>query len=726
MARMYPDTRTTRVIFASRAEEDFYNVCQEGLGDNWKVYYSCTLSTIDGQAGLKDNEIDFVVYHPRFGVLVIEVKGGRIQHSADTGKYYSINRHNERFRIKDPFQQALVWKGRFLRELRKRHIKVPVSHAVSLPSVREDELTSSASLVTEIVIGRQRMLNIETTLKNIIKQCQEEKYLTFSDVADELHALLWGKDFTTRLFLKDYLRSNDLRVNDVEVIQETLVRPIASSNRLAIEGEAGTGKTLLALLLAKQFRNEGKRVLLLTSNRLLNVYLKKELGEGVDVKTFVEFAESFGVHLLNPDKSYAGTREDWTQYEAPERLLNLIKASETRYDALLCDEAQDVQPFWWEAIESVLASEDSHFQIFFDRSQGVFGLGMSDRGFVPEEALPIKPPYFPLIHNYRTTREITTFARSFRTGTSVMKSHSGRLGYVPELLVYEDREDCRRQLAQLFRKLFRDEELATHDVTLLSARNPAKPESVVRHDDVIAKYPLQLLSADNKKLHDKKGSKVPISTISSFKGLETSVAIMLNISEHRLPIDNPMMASLIYVACTRAKHMLYIMVEKGDPKHEAFKNALSLIKTTGAMVLEGSDANYEFVGTVSYYNLNRVGWLSVSDPSFQKSSIMFFPHDVIASGLTDITVGTRLRFRPRVEGETTIATDLKQVKAEMDKAEHDNTKPTTNDNGVEVNNAPVAKKAPKTTKKQAARKKTVKHASSKTKKVRKKSKSPKP
>ena len=77
-------------------------------------------------------------------------------------------------------------------------------------------------------------------------------------MADELHDILWGKDFTSKLFLKDYLNSHDLRVRDVEVIQETLVQPIAASARVAIEGEAGTGKTLVAVLLARYFRSQGK------------------------------------------------------------------------------------------------------------------------------------------------------------------------------------------------------------------------------------------------------------------------------------------------------------------------------------------------------------------------------------------------------------------------------------------------------------------------------------
>jgi len=665
MACMFPDTRASRVIFSSRAEEAFYEACREGLSDAWRVYYSCTLSTMDRQAGLQDNEIDFVLYHRRFGVLVVEVKGGRIRHKADTGQFYSINRFGETFKIKDPFHQALVWKGRLLRVLRNRGIKVPVSHAVVMPDVHEDELVESAAIVPAIVIGRQRVVALEASVKRIVTHSQPEQYLRFEDVAEPLHALLRGKDFTSKLFLKDYLESNDLRVRDVEVIQETLVQPIASSPRLAIEGEAGTGKTMLALLLARHFRNAGQRVLLLSSNRLLNEYLKREIGSDIEVKTYTELAERFKVQLLNPPQGYEGQREDWTQYEAPDRLKKAIEASEERYDVLLCDEAQDVQPFWWEAIETVLAPADSRFLVFFDRSQGVFGSGGSDRGFVPEDVLPVAPPYFPLVYNYRTTREIAAFARSFRAGSTVMQSHCGRLGYVPELVVYEDRHDCRGKLGRLFRKLFREEGLLTTDVTLLSARHPRTEESVVRPDDAIARFPLRLLTPEREPAaHGKLDGKVDLSTITGFKGLETPVAILLNLSEHRLPLDNPIMASLVYVACTRAKHMLYIMVQKDDPKRQVFEEALKAVKTTGAMVLEGSEANFEFVGTVAYFNPERVGWLSVSDPSFQKSSIMFFPHDVRQASLNGIKPGMKLRFRPRVEGQTTIAADLKPVRVD--------------------------------------------------------------
>ena len=137
------------------------------------------------------------------------------------------------------------------------------------------------------------------------------------------------------------------------------------------------------------------------------------------------------------------------------------------------------------------------------------------------------------------------------------------------------------------------------------------------------------------------------------------MTVLLNLSEYNLPADHPIMASLIYVACTRAKHMLYVMIQKDDPKRQVLEAALAAIRAAGTMVLEGSAADYEFVGTVTHYNPHRVGWLSVDDPAFQKASVMFFPHDVVRAGLPTLRAGTRVRFRPRVEGPATIATDLR-------------------------------------------------------------------
>lgn len=666
MAKISPDSKKTRVIFASAAEEQFYEECLK-LSDEWRVWYSRTLSAVDEKgAGLKDNEIDFVLYHPRYGVIVVEVKGGRIRFDAETQTFYSINRLDESFRIKDPFQQVLSWKSRFLRHLKRLGVKVPVSQAVSFPAVMEDELPEALSHSQDVVIGRNRLADLEASLQRLVRQSQPEQYLKFADCGDALHELLVGQAFETRLYLRDYLDAHSRQVRDIESVHETLILPIAQTARLGIEGEAGTGKTMLAMLLARYFRDQGRPVLLLGSNALLNLQLQSDLGAGIDLLTYSELASSFGVNLLIPPQDYTGAKDDWVQYEAPDRLKRAINAKGHQWQVLICDEAQDVQPFWWEAFESLIpsAEEDGRLYLFFDPGQGVFGSGGQAK-FVARDVLPIPSPYFPLVHNYRTTREIAALASSFRSHSeSVMRSHCGRLGYVPEIIVYKDEADAKTKLAALVRRLIDQEGLVSDEITLLSARNPAARESVLYQTEEIARLPLHRFVHNNKKswaeASPAKGA-LGVSTIAGFKGLETPVGILLNVSEYNLPIDNPIMASLIYVALTRARHMLYIFLRENDPKLAAFQKALAGIKQTGTMVCEGSSSDFEFMGRVLHYNPERVGWLAVDDPAFQKANVMFFPKDVETAQIGAVKPGAKLRFRTRVEGFVTIAADLKLV-----------------------------------------------------------------
>ena len=198
MARMFPDSNESRVIFSSRAEEQFYKKCREELNDKWQVYSSCTLSTLEQGQGMKHNEIDFVLYHPDYGILVVEVKGGRIRYEATKGSFFSINRFGQSHQIKNPFRQVLIWKSRFLRYLRRENIKVPCSHAVAFSTVAENEIPKSAEVEPRLIIGINRMAHLQDAIIEIIKGSQPEKYLHFEDVGKQIDNILRGTTFSTQ------------------------------------------------------------------------------------------------------------------------------------------------------------------------------------------------------------------------------------------------------------------------------------------------------------------------------------------------------------------------------------------------------------------------------------------------------------------------------------------------------------------------------------------------
>lgn len=661
MAKIFPDVAKTKVIFASHAEETVYSKCL-GLSSKWQVYYSVTLSSIEENRGLVDNETDFLLYHPDYGVVVLEVKGGRIGFNTEKDSFYTVNRYGKSFFIKNPFQQALTWKSRFLRYLRKENVKVPITHMVSFPSLYERDLPKTAEIEKELFIGKEKLENLEVSLKDAVKKAQPQKFLQFDDVANKLDKVVRGISFAGKYYLRDYIDNHNIRVKDLEHIQESILNPIAQVNKIAIEGEAGTGKTLLAALLAKHFHIKDKSVLILTTNPLLNTKLEEDLGGKIDVKTYAELSSEFGVELLRRPNGYKGSREDWIQFEGPETLKKEIEESDLRYDVVICDEAQDVQPFWWEAIEAVLKTKESNLYIFFDRSQGVFGSG--EGNFVPEEVLPIKAPYFPLVNNYRTTSEINSFAQNFRTGKNILVGHSNRVGYLPQIITYKDEKDFEKKLKLLVSDLKEDGILNT-EMTILSARRAFHDGSVMKSMNKDSELKLiDLGTRKNRKIpkaHEMAGG-ICVSTISSFKGLETPIGIITNLCEYNLPLTNPIMASLLYVAATRAKHMLYFLMKEGDPKLEILKKARESIENHGSLVIDQSVKFNDIVGEVVYYNPERAGMVKISSENYQSKNILIFPNDVELADIgEDISVGMKIRFRPRVEGNLTYASDIRLV-----------------------------------------------------------------
>lgn len=653
MAILIPDISKSKVVFPSSAEEQFYHAAAHQLSNEWRVYYSCILSTIESGSGLQEAEIDFVLWHPSTGFIVIEVKGGRIEF--DNGDFYSINRSGEKFRIQNPFFQAQVWKNRFYRFLKRENMRMPVSHAVCLPHVDENDLPVTAGIEKTLVIGRNKFEDLESTLFEIVRRSHQEKYLRFRGPdAEVLDRLVHGGVYASRKYLRQYIDHHDLRVRDIESIHESLVTPVTSATRLGVEGEAGTGKTMLAAILARKYRDEGTKVLFVSSNPTLNDFLKADIGRGVDLVTYSELASSFGVELLRVPSGYQGKLEDWIQLDGPDKLKQAIISSARRYDVILCDEAQDVQPFWWEALEKLLAHpETSRFYLFFDRSQGVFGSGGGDTLFVPEQVLPVAPPYFPLVHNYRTTREISSFARSFRTGSQVLQSHSARTGYGPQLVLYKDRHDARKKLAGLLSELRDREQVDPDEIGIISARNPKSPDSILAFDDDLKNESFERVM-----------NGIRVATVAGFKGLETKVAVLVNFSEHKMELSNPIMSSMMYVAATRARHMLVILLQENDSKVAVVKAALeNIINANAPLTIERHEDVFESEGIVTFFDPDRLGSLTIDDGDFGRRNFMFFPHDLVKAGLAGVTVGTRLLFRPRQVGDLVVAADLRVPRA---------------------------------------------------------------
>ena len=80
MAKMWP-IRIPSWISQDRrrsAEIRVFNQLEKELDDSWSVFYSRPWYGISQSGGEIEGEADFIVAHPDFGILFLEVKGGQI------------------------------------------------------------------------------------------------------------------------------------------------------------------------------------------------------------------------------------------------------------------------------------------------------------------------------------------------------------------------------------------------------------------------------------------------------------------------------------------------------------------------------------------------------------------------------------------------------------------------------------------------------------------------
>ena len=98
-------TDTELDLIPSSAEAKFYRACRS-LPSNWLVLFSVPWVGTTYSGRKYDGEADFVIFAPSYGMLVIEVKGGRVVSDPVTGSWTSIDRSEKRHVIKNPYEQA--------------------------------------------------------------------------------------------------------------------------------------------------------------------------------------------------------------------------------------------------------------------------------------------------------------------------------------------------------------------------------------------------------------------------------------------------------------------------------------------------------------------------------------------------------------------------------------------------------------------------------------------
>lgn len=552
MVKVYPEELPNRVRSdpGKRAEVKLYDLLSQQLHGNWLLVYNVEwlgLTTTDGAP--RDGETDFIVAHPDYGILLIEVKGGAISYNGSQRQWTSTDR-NDIVHYIDPFKQVIRCKYALLNKIKSlpgwSDHWVNLGHAVAFPDGSIRGLTLPLEAPAEIIIDRHDLSNIAERITKIMEYWRG-KELRPTQFGDRLIANL-EKILAPTIKLPNPL-SLQLEEDEQEILRLTsdqfrILNLLRRVRRAAISGCAGAGKTMLAVEKAKRLAQEGFRTLLTCYNQSLAQHLG-EVTKGIDNLTTYTFSQlcfymaaEAGITLPTFAEK---EKEQFCGEEYADALSHAIALRpDLAYDAIIVDEGQDFGDTWWIALEECLKEgHQSIFYIFYDDNQRVY----PDRGSIPSDLQNI-----PLEENVRNTRTIHQALVTYYRGN--LQSHAcGPVGRSVETHLCTRQEELQKNLQHILRKLLFIERIAPKNIVVLTPK-PLEHSALSKlHIDGGIKLVQQ---------YGKSPQEVLYATIQNFKGLERPVVIVVELDEELLkkPAEQD---ALCYVAFSRPRNHLLLV-----------------------------------------------------------------------------------------------------------------------------------------------------------------------
>ncbi len=522
MALMYPDRLPNNV---SPSEKPVYRALEQ-LPDPWRVFHSVAWQSLrKGRQG--DGEADFVLVHPRHGLIVIEAKGGSI-HIRD-GKWFTSNKKGTH--PIDPFEQATASKHALVGYLRDTIPDLPwleAGHGVWFPHITvSGDLTAAAP--DEIVLDRNDLNKPVVAINDLVNRWG--LHGTIPDEFVEAITRQLAPTVTIRHTLADDVADVHARQLALTETQRHALAGLRRARRVIVYGGAGTGKTVLAEERARRLSADGFRVVLTCFNRPLgdafaDVFADNDL---VTAGSFHHLAHTWitdaGLEFPeNPDP-------DWWDDPLGELLLEAFTVGDFRTDAIIIDEGQDFDDSWFMALEAAIDDPDEGlFLVFADQQQAIYR-----EDWEP----PFNAVEYTLDLNCRNTNQIAeVVARIYGDELPT----SGADGPDPEFHVIESPEGIDKALRGILHRLVNEGAIPADRVVILTQGRETKDRLVGQTSAGLSLGPIGTPDT------------IAVETIYRFKGLEADATIVIL---DRLEKDRD--RALAYIGLSRPRFHLAVV-----------------------------------------------------------------------------------------------------------------------------------------------------------------------
>ncbi len=404
------------------------------LEDDWLLWYDVPL-------GPRNVHPDFVVFNPRRGLLVLEVKDRKLDTIRDIDRQSaSILTANGLKRVANPLEQARQYAHEVSNLLQrdpqltinsgrmKGTLLFPWSYGVVLANISRKQFDSTN---LGEVIEPQRVICQDEMTESVDAEAFQERLwdmLPFTRsvplALPQIDRIRWhlfpeiriAAPTQNGLFDDQETEIPDiLRVMDIQ--QEQLARSLGEGHRV-IHGVAGSGKTLILGYRAEHLAKVCARPILILcynrtlAKRLASTIAAKGLADKVLVHTFHQWcrAQLVAYNAGLPEKT---GDDNFYASELVDRIIRAVDANiipAGQYDAVMIDEGHDFQPEWLKLVAQMVNPNTNSLLVLYDDAQSIYG--REKRGKLSFKSLGIQAQGRTTILkiNYRNTQEVLELA----------------------------------------------------------------------------------------------------------------------------------------------------------------------------------------------------------------------------------------------------------------------------------------------------------------------------
>lgn len=478
-------------------------------------------------------EADFVIFSPRQGILVLEVKSGII--SFKDRQWHQQNTATGVTKImQDPEEQAARSKFVLLEALLG---KIPnkefclVCHAVWFSAAPVDKTKLPLNLSPAMVLDARDLECPGKAIDGVFSFWGEKfrpnclsanNAKRIIEIIAPTLSIVPSPRFKIETRERQFLRLTNEQARILDFLEE--------QESAVISGTAGTGKTLIALEKARRLVNAGRNVLLLCYNSALKTWLRKmNLTANLNIESFDSLASKYS-KLNNND--YERLKAEFIEKLANEQIS-------WAYTDIVIDEGQDFQDEWIEWLKIVTPGS---FYVFYDPNQTLF----TDRHPAWIDTAECK---LTLKRNCRNTFAINRTSHRFLNLT-VEKREESIDGPKPVIWKCGSDKEIVDGISILISRFLHDG-IKAEEITILTLQSQTR--SVLTNNRLKIQVPLS---------DEPKDGAICFTTVRKFKGLESNIILIVDFPGEGIVAED--LHRLLYVGASRAKHELHFLMRITD------------------------------------------------------------------------------------------------------------------------------------------------------------------